>query len=1106
MFVAPRTQIGRPGETSVARGRPAEIVYQAIPTCKYCAEPGNKIASTEEFPALTKSQPISFGVMPNRKIRNLSPLLPIVPGREAASTHTPKKKRIKRKKLSTSSESFIQKDVVHAKSGLSTTVADTADRGPNSTCYGSDAPIWHAKNSDSKLGRSVPITSEPLTSFRAEDEGFVEGLIEPTPTSPVCSSSPTDACSTVAVVVSNCATSVGSPSESVVSAAHSNVERNSAKLSQTIQRTTNLGHEKTEQDSGKSIDGGIFGSPDMPQLWENNSPAFGETSSSAQSSSTSSGRSISGSPPTDEVSTRSFNEVYLHSPVRDPVQPTEDGDNDLDEDEMEGTDLLHLISNSLDRFNAIVHPHDLSNLTSGLGASDGLLSDNGFSSNLCEQPSTRVAKQFADLMSNEQLQFPPMSWLQSRLAASCPNRSPILIGQNQCAFHVAGDCRGCNSSPPPPAFFPSSSGSGPSSSSRPVQASSNNHDNITTDDSPVDRLLPTSSFSSNRINSNAESSFRSFCPQVRGLSVCPADQMSTTSGIVGSAGTAVGGDVTRAAQSQHTQASAMMSFSLYSGLQSSSLLDCNSCVDAASHMPIVGSVKNLAHSDSATIAPWSESLSKSPTKAAEIEDNNSSTRLLNESVGAGQTNNADLDTIVGSLDWLTLGNGSSGKWPLGGVGGTNGTPSTGIFTKNMHASEHLATVVGQSYPGYTSSSVTQRCAQQLPPDSSPPPLSDLANSAPLDRDPNVNCFHCLDTLECLIDGPGDNAFSFNGRNDPIGSDTKCRRSVLSTCLAASGGGATHDYSSWNRKPTSTATGLTRIRPSYFVSDNIGRSLGPNTCFDSAELRTSDEMGFITSNATCSNTRMARDSQRPLHGPTARTGSESTAVSSSLGPNTFLSASIGASNFRTAIPDSNPDSLSYLITESSALPSNQFPLGSSFSYGLTCASSSNLHSKSPSRGLNNLQEGQRNILPRRYNNCHNPNLTAGHTQSSSSERPTAFSMVSQCPSSHRASSNGSSSMSSSPPRSGNISSSNKSSAASSVADGSGVGVSENGKPVIAKWRRACSFYLRGHCKKEDCEFAHDLTKVTCKFWELGECFKGPTCPFLHGYPPELSEEQ
>ncbi|VDP84948.1 unnamed protein product [Echinostoma caproni] len=52
-----------------------------------------------------------------------------------------------------------------------------------------------------------------------------------------------------------------------------------------------------------------------------------------------------------------------------------DGPDDFDEDDMEGTDLLHLISNSLDRFNAIVHPHDLSGLTSGLGASEGLLSD-----------------------------------------------------------------------------------------------------------------------------------------------------------------------------------------------------------------------------------------------------------------------------------------------------------------------------------------------------------------------------------------------------------------------------------------------------------------------------------------------------------------------------------------------------------------------------------------------------------------------------------------------------------------------------------------------------------------------------------------------------------
>ncbi|KAL3309593.1 CCR4-NOT transcription complex subunit 1 [Cichlidogyrus casuarinus] len=53
--------------------------------------------------------------------------------------------------------------------------------------------------------------------------------------------------------------------------------------------------------------------------------------------------------------------------------------------------------------------------------------------------------------------------------------------------------------------------------------------------------------------------------------------------------------------------------------------------------------------------------------------------------------------------------------------------------------------------------------------------------------------------------------------------------------------------------------------------------------------------------------------------------------------------------------------------------------------------------------------------------------------------------------------------------------------------------------IAKANRACSFFLRGHCKKEDCEFAHDLSKVICRFWKTNSCIKGESCPFLHGYP-------
>ncbi|PAA46974.1 hypothetical protein BOX15_Mlig028288g1 [Macrostomum lignano] len=59
--------------------------------------------------------------------------------------------------------------------------------------------------------------------------------------------------------------------------------------------------------------------------------------------------------------------------------------------------------------------------------------------------------------------------------------------------------------------------------------------------------------------------------------------------------------------------------------------------------------------------------------------------------------------------------------------------------------------------------------------------------------------------------------------------------------------------------------------------------------------------------------------------------------------------------------------------------------------------------------------------------------------------------------------------------------------------------------LEKSKRACSFLLRGRCKKEDCEFAHDLNRVICKFWSAGECFKGDTCPFLHGNPAESEAE-
>lgn len=49
------------------------------------------------------------------------------------------------------------------------------------------------------------------------------------------------------------------------------------------------------------------------------------------------------------------------------------------------------------------------------------------------------------------------------------------------------------------------------------------------------------------------------------------------------------------------------------------------------------------------------------------------------------------------------------------------------------------------------------------------------------------------------------------------------------------------------------------------------------------------------------------------------------------------------------------------------------------------------------------------------------------------------------------------------------------------------------------KRPCSFFLEGHCRRADCKFSHNISSITCRFWEERSCFKGITCPFLHGYP-------
>ncbi|XP_071792673.1 uncharacterized protein [Asterias amurensis] len=52
------------------------------------------------------------------------------------------------------------------------------------------------------------------------------------------------------------------------------------------------------------------------------------------------------------------------------------------------------------------------------------------------------------------------------------------------------------------------------------------------------------------------------------------------------------------------------------------------------------------------------------------------------------------------------------------------------------------------------------------------------------------------------------------------------------------------------------------------------------------------------------------------------------------------------------------------------------------------------------------------------------------------------------------------------------------------------------------KKPCSFFLEGKCRRTECPFAHDVSGITCRFWEEEQCFKGEECPFLHGYPSKI----
>ena len=53
-------------------------------------------------------------------------------------------------------------------------------------------------------------------------------------------------------------------------------------------------------------------------------------------------------------------------------------------------------------------------------------------------------------------------------------------------------------------------------------------------------------------------------------------------------------------------------------------------------------------------------------------------------------------------------------------------------------------------------------------------------------------------------------------------------------------------------------------------------------------------------------------------------------------------------------------------------------------------------------------------------------------------------------------------------------------------------------LLPAWKRPCTFFMEGSCRRKHCKFSHDLSSITCRFWREGSCLKGTECPFLHGF--------
>ncbi|KAA3677487.1 uncharacterized protein DEA37_0014724 [Paragonimus westermani] len=1017
----------------------------------------------DEFPALTKSAPISFVVGPTKKVRTSSLVVKCgcngVYDKDISSPPSSiKKKRTKRSQKK--SLAFVDNcaHVVFAADHPRIAIDNNVQRLDRNSV----ASIWHEHDVSTKLKipsvRPTSSTTDLLPSPRVEDEGFVDSLIDSVSSGLVINTS--------SPITSDHRCDLTTHKFRPSSNGDSCLSLWPADATLSDSNRVGLGRRDSISESNSIV----FGSPELPRLWDSLKPdgKFAHTNARGEET--------------------FFDPTHLTATCA-PVQTIGEAVDQaaVAAEELEdGTDLLHLISHSLDRFNAIVHPNELSNTTSGIGTSGSQASSDPDSSECGSWEQQRAASGeehfYGSAVGEEEKEFNrSFPWPSGQFPASCPNRLPMPT-ELPCRGHrvqVAGESRPAGSS----VCFPVSC---PSIESHRA--------------SIVKTKLDFES------HSGKVSSALGFSSSLAIFSNQPASATTTVALSPVSAKQAVTSAVMGACRVTPNEDSSDPSNSSALFRLTQSLME----MDGIGYAQSPGQLSGLCSVSNDLL------LTGSPLARA-VPVNTYSSSAQNGNVASASLDHlqgpvvnpvpCNLDAILDGLSYLGLNvPDPHHKW----IGDLNELAS---------GDSQLSPAVEPQAQHRTVSSVSG-----VPP---PPGLIALARA---ERDVLVNP-RSSDSLDLCADGrqsvvqrlflpSGSLPQQQQSRRSTTGVCS--RRSVLSACFPS--------VKMWNPSELD-------VPPVAAVDSS---SIGP---LDATKNVNSITHGFFSSPSKELNIGVA--SMVPTHSSGSgvviagragqhldRRANQLTSNVNTIG-NVLFSSQPVADNVRS-VSNSTGQILTNTSSRASYLLSNSVAPSLAFPPTTTCAFTHGSPSTSPfasdikptlrkpgahqyeirwnflvslltsrtvallfhrqiSRGDNSIKRTQLNTVNNQLERgsvdlgslCQTRQLSCGNgfkgPRSTSTASP-------HC--SHRILSAGLSS-----------SSGGKSSGPVGLVEQPQDGLGS--KPAVAKWRRACSFYLRGHCKKEDCEFAHDLTKVTCKFWEMGECFKGSTCPFLHGYPPELT---